>query len=96
MNDKIRLFGWNYWTTPEGRVNVEHCCLHSIRGIHYNGFNVVEGAPVTPEIIDIDVVINVMMGWVIPREREAWTMWQSSDVGDFGTMPSGEVWKGSD
>jgi hypothetical protein len=58
MDNEIPLLGWCNWTASKRSVDIERCSFRKVWCIDYNVSNIVEGAPIAPEIFDVDLVID--------------------------------------
>lgn len=68
MNYEASLLGWNNGATSEGGVDIQGGSLGTRWGIHDDSTNIVESTPVAFETVDVDLIIDRLAGWVIPRE----------------------------
>ena len=58
VDDEVWLLGGKDWAASEGGIDVKGGSLSIRRGIHKDAPDFVESAPVTPELINIDLIVN--------------------------------------
>jgi len=58
LNDETMLLSWSYWTTSKSGIDVESRGLGKRWCIHDNSPNLIEGTPITSEIVNINLTVD--------------------------------------
>ena len=58
VDDKVWLLGGKDWAASEGGIDVKGGSLSIRRGIHNNAPDFIKSAPVTPELVDVDLIVD--------------------------------------
>jgi hypothetical protein len=58
MYDEIPLLRGVDWAASEGRVDIEGRCFGAVGSFYYDDSDLIEGSPITPKLLDVDLVID--------------------------------------
>ena len=68
MYNEVWLLCGQYGTESKGRIDVKRCGLGIWRGIHNDAPYIIEGSPITPEVFDVDLIVDGWTNAVVPRK----------------------------
>jgi hypothetical protein len=58
LDNEISLLGRGYGATSEGGIDVEGSSFRQCGSVNNDVPNIVEGTPVTPEVVNVNLTIN--------------------------------------